>query len=115
MSESKDKAKAGKKATKAAIKQQKKSAGPPGTHASIDDQPSRPEATSTQGNAALPTPAERSAFAAERQVRLQKLRVLLALAALLVAIGTFLLTTKPWKTDSDAAQPDAATTTRPIP
>ncbi len=43
-----------------------------------------------------PSPQERSALAAERQVRLQRLRVVIALVMLLIALGTFLLMVKPW-------------------
>jgi hypothetical protein len=42
------------------------------------------------------TPAERAAAAAERQVRLQRLRVLIALGAVVVALLTLLVTTRPW-------------------
>lgn len=118
MGDSKDDAKAAKKAAKAATKQQKKSAGSPETLAPVGEQPSRPEstATSTSGSTVPPTPAERSAIAAERQVRLQRLRVYLALAALFVALATFLITTTPWKTGSDdAAKPATPTTTQSIP
>ena len=48
------------------------------------------------------TPAERSAAAAERQVRLQRLRVWLAVLTFLVMIISLLWAIKPWK---DAEQP----------
>lgn len=49
--------------------------------------------------------AERSAAAAERQVRLQTLRVLLALAGLLVAGAMLLWTIKPWKSGTNVQPP----------
>jgi len=44
-----------------------------------------------------PTPAERSAAAAERQVRLQSYRVWFAALGVIIAIATLLLTIKPWQ------------------
>ena len=91
-------AKSAKKATKARLKIEKKAAkaatkkapGAAGTASAID----RP----AEGVPAGPSPAERSAAAAERQVRLQHWRVILAVAGVIVALVTLLLTIKPWAT-----------------
>ncbi len=87
VSDSKSKSKAEKKAAKAQVKLEKK-------RAEIADAQEvrtlRPRESSGQDvEDSHPTPADRSAAAAEKQVRLQKLRVgiaLLALIASLVAI-----------------------------
>ncbi len=44
-----------------------------------------------------PVAAQRSAAAAEKQVRMQWYRVLIALLTLAVALATFLITVKPWE------------------
>ncbi len=44
-----------------------------------------------------PTPAERSAAAAEHQVRLHRYRMLISLAAAVIALVTFLATVRPWR------------------
>ena len=79
--------KADKKQAKAELKRLKKDSKLPegSSTSSASDSPQ-----STQ-----PTPAERSAAAAERQVRLQRWRVAIGLAMLLIALITFL-----WKTDA---------------
>ena len=57
--------------------------------------------------------ADRSAAAAERQVRLQRWRVVIALLTLAVAVVTFLLTVRPWESkrgesvETTTDQPDA--------
>ncbi len=56
------------------------------------------------------TPAERSAAAAERQVRLQRLRVWLAMLTFLVMIISVLWAIKPWK---DAERPGTQPTETP--
>jgi hypothetical protein len=96
MSESKDAAKTAKKAAKSQAKIEKKlgnlrtptAEAPPtaGASSSWDSADSPP----------TPTPAERSAGAAERQVTLQRYRVLISLIAAAVALATFLITVKPW-------------------
>jgi hypothetical protein len=87
MSEAKEAAKVAKKERKLAVKQAKKLAE------------ASPEAP------AGPTPAERSAAAAERQVRLQRLRVVLAFLGVAVAAAMLLWTVKPWRTPPPAASP----------
>ena len=92
MGDAKDEQKRQKKAHKAEGKRVKKLAKA-GVGASVPLQPPQAASDSASG----PTPAERSATAAERQVRLQKLRVAIALVAALVALAGFLITVKPWK------------------
>lgn len=75
-----DDAKIKKKAAKALVKQEKKRT----SQTSVD-------------SADTPTPAERSAAAAERQVRLQSYRVWFAAIGVIIAIATLLITFKPWK------------------
>jgi ferric-dicitrate binding protein FerR (iron transport regulator) len=87
MSEAKEAAKVAKKERKLAVKQAKKQAE------------ASPEAP------AGPTPAERSAAAAERQVRLQRLRVVLAFLGVAVAAAMLLWTVKPWRTPPPAISP----------
>ncbi len=90
-------AKSAKKATKARLKIEKKAAkaatkkAPPGATAAASTIERPPERVP-----AGPSPAERSAAAAERQVRLQHWRVFLAVAGVIVALVTLLLTIKPW-------------------
>lgn len=62
--------------------------------------------------AAGPTPAERSAAAAERQVRLQRWRVAIALLTFIIAALTFLLIYRPWKS-IQPAPPDEAPAEQP--
>lgn len=100
MGESKDVAKAAKKAAKSQVKQAKRTAGP-----GVGDAPA------TASNAGGRTPAERSAAAAERQVRLQWLRVLLAFLGVVATVVAILLTYKPWK--HEAGGPSDVATTQP--
>ena len=113
MDESKEEAKIAKKAAKAAAKAQKKASvqmdsAPP--HEVVEPLPS------TGATKEEPSPAERSAAAAERQVRLQTYRVLIAVVVALVALATLILTTRPlWQrppadvpADNAAAEPVAA-------
>lgn len=78
--------KALKKSLKAEIKQAKKSA-------KIQQATAASAAEKSDGL----TPAERSAAAAEKQVRLQRWRVVLAVAGVLVAAATLLFTLRPWE------------------
>ena len=91
--------KVAKKLLKAQAKAQKKraklAAGLPGAPPPVAEGTSAPGA------------ADRSAAAAERQVRLQRWRVAIALLTLLVAAVTFLLTVRPW----ESKQPESAETT----
>lgn len=98
MGESKDQAKAAKKAAKNQVKQAKRAAGRGASET--------PVAVSRAGG---PTPAERSAAAAERQVRLQWLRVILAFLGVLATVVVILLTYKPWDRDSGGRSDDATT------
>jgi hypothetical protein len=83
-----------KKLAKASLKEAKKRAAAESPPAPPDRAQKRP--------AGGPTPAERSAAAAERQVRLQRLRVIIALGAMILALVTLLLTTRPWTWLEDA-------------
>ena len=90
-------AKAVKKSAKAAAKRLKKEAKQQPTVSP----PSRPRwgppsATPATKIDSGPTPAERSAAAAERQVRLQQRRVLLSAVGVAIALATLLWATKPW-------------------
>ena len=78
-----DDAKTEKKAAKALVKREKKRASQ--TSVEQADEPTPP------------TPAERSAAAAERQVRLQSYRVWFAAIGVIIAIATLLVTFKPWE------------------
>lgn len=91
-----DNAKAIKKALKAQTKLAKKEAKA--------NQPTDPP-TPSRLNGGL-TPAERSAAAAERQVRLQRWRVILAIAGVAVGIATILLSTRPWEKETAAPPGD---------
>jgi hypothetical protein len=94
--------KTAKKLAKARLKEAKKRAAAEATPA--------PSAQIEKPSAGGPTPAERSAAAAERQVRLQRLRVIIALAATIVGLLTLLLTTRPWtwlRADSDPVVEEA--------
>ena len=110
MDESKQKNKLEKKAGKAEAKLQKKM-----TKAGI----SHPLPTNTPdaapGGQDGPTPAERSALAAERQVRLQKYRVGIALAAALLMLAGFLATVRPWEYLQKAQPPNAEASDRSPP
>ena len=86
MGASKDAAKAAKKSAKNQLKQVKRAAG-----AGSSDTPA------SASHAGGPTPAERSATAAERQVRLQSLRVILAFLGVAATVAALLLTYKPWE------------------
>ena len=65
-----------------------------------------PPAVQGSGNLGSPSPADGSAAAAERQVRLQRWRVAIALLTLLVGVVTCLLTVRPW----ESKQPESAQT-----
>ena len=75
------------------------------------DAPSQqaPAASSGPGN----SPAERSAAAAERQVKLQRLRVFIALLALIAGLATILLQGRFTRPAAPAGEPPAPTTTVP--
>jgi len=89
MSEAKVAAKAAKKAAKAEKKLRKKApAGSP-----------------------TDTPAQRSAAAAERQVKLQRYRVCLALITAIVAAAALLATTRPWERFMSSKPPTDASST----
>ncbi len=88
-----------KKLLKAQVKAEKKRAK---LAAESSSAPPAAELSSAPG-----TPADRSAAAAERQVRLQRWRVAIALLTLAVAAVTFLLTVRPW----EAKQGESAETT----
>ena len=90
MTDPKARAKAAKKKAKAEFKTAKKQMGPPA--------PASPSAPKSNG--AGQTAAQRSAVAAEKQVRLQRLRVLIALLTLVVALATFLIAARPWNWSS---------------
>jgi hypothetical protein len=106
----KEAAKAAKKAAKAQAKLQKKAAEGGGPEPTPTVQ-GAPVAQDVPGDGKL-TPAERSAIAAERQVALQRFRVLFALMMLLVAAATFIATVRPWRFFEDPeppVEPPAAT------
>lgn len=92
----KDQAKADKKAAKARLKAEKKAA-----KASSHIPP-------TAGGGDGSSPAERAAAAAEKQVSLQRFRVLFALLMFLVATATFLWTVKPWRYLPGSQHPNPA-------
>ena len=82
MSESKEAAKAAKKLGKARAKAIKKGAVPP-------DGAPRPEAAAGSPQAG-PTPAERSADAAEQQMLIRRRQMWISLAVAIVALTTFI-------------------------
>lgn len=91
--------KAAKKAAKAEAKRTKKEA-----KAAL-----AAKASTAASSISGPSPAERSAVAAERQVRLQRWRVVFALLMFLVAAATFLATVRPWeKRGKSPPPPDPA-------
>lgn len=94
MAGAKESSKTAKKEAKTRAKLEKKLARA-GTQAATDSRSS-------------PTPAERSAAAAERQVILQKYRVWLAATVAVMAIVTFLATVKPWNFFHPPPHPKAA-------
>ena len=95
MGEAKDAAKAAKKAAKAEKKRQKKApTESPAETPAPDPAPAPAPSTVLESG---PTPAERSAAAAERQVRLQRYRVWLALITAIVAAAALIAATKPWE------------------
>ena len=102
MGDAKDEAKRQKKELKAEEKRHKK-------FDNVGGDAAVPSPTSTVNVPPGPTPAERSAAAAERQVKLQKVRVLIALVAALIALAAFLVTVKPWQYLGPRAQPDGGT------
>jgi len=85
-----NKAKIEKKLAKARLKEAKKRAKGNASTAPVGD----------GSLASSPTPAERSAAAAEKQVRLQSFRVWFAALGVIIALGTLLITFKPWKTQT---------------
>lgn len=97
MGSAKDQAKADKKASKARLKAEKK-AGNAAAVAPI----------AAGGGDGKPSPAERSAAAAEKQVALQRFRVLFALLMFVVAVVGLLWTVKPWQYLPGSAQPQTA-------
>lgn|GEM_PF-2148012 len=110
MGDAKEESKRQKKAIKAEQKQVKK-LGKAGVDSPVS---SRPSAADVQTGR---TPAERSAAAAERQVKLQKLRVFIALIAVLIALAGFLITVRPWQYLGPRTQPagEASSSPRPAP
>lgn len=87
-----DVAKAAKKAAKAQAKIEKKLA-----KKGVGEAPPAPGTAGLPGAKPGPTPAERSAAAAERQARLHGYRMWISLAAALVALATLLATVRPWR------------------
>lgn len=100
MAEKGDPSKAAKKAAKAKAKIDKKlakahaQAATTGSGGGVQRDEARPRSA---GDARGLSPAERSAAAAERQVALQRFRVIFAAAVAVVTILTFLITVKPWR------------------
>lgn len=110
MSESADRHKLAKKEAKAELKRQKKQ-HKLGTQPAVAERPAAtPNAPSPPGI----SPAERSAAAAERQVRLQQHRVWLALATALIAILTLLATIRPWERFQQPTSANDETTTEEV-
>jgi len=101
MTEQNEDAKVAKKAAKAELKRRKKlgktndvlRTGIPSDTTSTGQM----GAGEQPAEASHPTAAERSAAAAERQVRLQRLRVAIAFATGFIALATLLVALKPWK------------------
>ena len=102
-------AKAAKKAAKAQAKLQKKLAEGGGPEPTPTAQ-GAPVAQGAPGDGKL-TPAERSAIAAERQVALQRFRVLFALMMFLVAAATLIATVRPWRFLGNSEPPVEAPST----
>ena len=94
MDDAKDAAKEAKKAAKAQVKRQKKLAKKCAESAGADAPQVLPPSDTTVESG--PTPAERSAAAAERQLSLQRYRVWISLVIALIALVSFLITVKPW-------------------
>ena len=92
--DSRDTSKATKKALKAEAKLAKKLAK---NRAATDPSVLSPQAAQRGKGENDLSPTERSARAAERQVRLQRLRVIFAALMFIVAVVTLLLTTRPWE------------------
>lgn len=109
MDKSKDATKAAKKAAKAQAKLQKKLTKVGGGQAGTEPTEAvvAPRASTDSG----PTPAERSAAAAERQVRLQRYRVWFAFLMVFVAVATFLVAVKPWTLLNSSDPPSEASPT----
>ncbi len=113
MSDAKEQAKAKKKQAKEQVKAAKK-------QAKVEEKMPRvppaaaPATTLTDDG---PSPAERSAQAAEKQVRLQHLRVWFAFFTVLLTLAALLITIKPWRwLDKEPAatdQPAAVSTEAP--
>ncbi len=87
--------KAAKKVAKAQAKLEKKLAKKRPDGAGEEARCSPTQARSSEAHG--PTPAERSAVAAEHQVRLHRYRMLISLAAAVIALVTFLATVRPWR------------------
>ena len=87
--------KAAKKVAKAQAKLEKKLAKKRPDGAGEEARLSPTQARSSEPHG--PTPAERSAAAAEHQVRLHRYRMLISLAAAVIALVTFLATVRPWR------------------
>ncbi len=85
----KEQAKIEKKLAKAVVKEEKARAKA--------SQPHTAKPVNVAPSSTSPTPAERSAAAAERQVRLQSYRVWFAALGVIIAIATLLITLKPWR------------------
>lgn len=97
--------KADKKAGKAEAKREKKLA-----KAQMVSTP-----TPATDSPAASSPGERSAAAAERQVKLQQYRVWLALAMVFVGLTTLFFTIQPWKKDANNAKTgDVPSATQPV-
>jgi len=90
MTETQDPAKTSKKIAKGEAKRAKKGAKAAALAEAANAGAAPPVPAGT-------SPAERSAAAAERQVRLQRWRVVFAVLMFLVAAGTFLATVRPWE------------------
>jgi hypothetical protein len=111
-----DPAKDAKKARKADAKKEKKRVKADAkrqTHLSATAPSQTPTPTHTDVETDGKTPAIRAAEAAERQVALQKLRVIIALATMLVAAATLIYATRDRNTNIQSDDP-TTTDTRPI-
>jgi hypothetical protein len=109
--EAKREAKIAKKAAKAAAKAQKKSLAQSESASPIESKEPPPPVASGENGL---SPAERSAAAAERQVRLQTYRVLIAVVVALVTLATLIVTTRPfWQAPSGDEPSDNAAAVTP--
>ena len=102
MSESKDAAKAAKKLAKSRAKALKKGAVPP-------DSAPRPKAAAGSPQSG-PTPAERSADAAEQHVLIRRRQMGISLAVAIIALTTFTLSVSDcWPTRASKEPPEQTT------